>query len=319
MDTTYFLSSSTVVSMRTLTESAPAKVNLGLRILNRSSDGYHEIRTILQAISLVDVLSVSYNENGPDSVTVECDVKKLSNSDNVVVRAAKAILAAAGHQGEVVIQLSKKIPVAAGLGGGSSDAATVLKLLRRLLRPIPPISLIHEVAAAIGSDVPFFLLGGTAVGVGRGEEVYPLPNPPERWLLLLVPKTRIVTEEAYQSLYNERSKGNFQLTVEQRHHIISGFCSNTFGPGGLLAPSVVELPQNDFESVFYKDHPEFVEWKNRLLEAGASVATLSGSGSALFGIFVDRGEALQARKLMGLFPGESYVVKTLSRAGVDSV
>ena len=172
---------------------------------------------------------------------------------------------------------------------------------------------------AIGSDVPFFLVGGTAVGIGRGEEVYPLPDPPRRWLLVLSSETPIPTKEAYQRLARDRSKSSLELTAERRQLIISGFRSNIFGPNGVLASNVEGVPPNDFEAVLSGAYPELRKWKQRLLQAGASVAALSGSGSALFGIFPNRSMAIQAKKSFDLFPGKSYIVKTLDRRACRSI
>ena len=173
--------------MRTLSGPAPAKINLGLRVLNRGSDGYHELRTIFQTISLADQLRVAYDPGGDGAVALDCDDTSLSTRNNLAVRAAESLLRAGGWPGAVAIELKKRIPAGAGLGGGSSDAGAVLLALRRLLKPRPHSKMLAEVAAELGSDVPFFLQGGTAVGLGRGEEVCPLPDQPRRWLVLVAP------------------------------------------------------------------------------------------------------------------------------------
>lgn len=299
--------------MPTLSGSAPAKINLGLRILERRSDGYHELRTVFQSISLADRLTVGYTRRGGGEVSLDCDIPELAGSDNLAVRAARTLLDAGKYPGRVRVTLEKKIPAGAGLGGGSSDAAAVLSALDLLLRPRPTPQLLHRVATQIGSDVPFFLLGGTAVGLGRGEEIYPLPDPPRRWLLLLAPKIPIATPDAYRRLAESRSKRGSELTDTRRQHIISGFCTNIFGSKGILASSAAELPPNDFEAVIFETYPELRNWKRRLLRLGASSAFLSGSGSALCGVFGARKTALEARKSLGVFPGKAYVVKTLDR------
>ena len=164
--------------MPTLWGQAPAKINLGLRIVGRRRDGYHELRTVLQTISLADRLTVSYARRGSAQVTLRCNDQALENEDNLAYRAARDLLAAKHCAGHVRIDLEKRIPHGSGLGGGSSDAAAVLLALERLLRPPPPPQLLFEIATRLGSDVPFFLVGGTAVGVGRGEEVYPFSGRP---------------------------------------------------------------------------------------------------------------------------------------------
>ena len=305
--------------MPTLSGSAPAKINLGLRILDRRADGYHELRTVFQTVSLCDLLTVGYTRRGDAEVSLDCDVAELSGPDNLAARAARALLDAGKYQGRVRITLEKRIPAGAGLGGGSSDAAAVLFALRLLLRPQPSTQLLDEIAARIGSDVPFFLLGGTAVGVGRGEEIYPLPDPPRRWLVLLAPESRVSTLDAYRRLAESRSQRGSELTGARRQHIISGFRANIFGPEGVLAPSVAQLPSNDFEAVIFETYPELRIWKQRLLRLGASAAFLSGSGSALFGIFATRKAALEARKSLGAFGGITYVAKTLDRRACRSI
>ena len=305
--------------MPTLTGSAPAKINLGLRILERRPDGYHELRTVFQTISLADRLTVGYTPRGDGEVSLDCDVPEFGGSDNLAARAARALLDAGKYRGLVRIALEKKIPAGAGLAGGSSDAAAVLSALSLLLRPRPSTELLHRIAAKIGGDTAFFLLGGTAVGLGRGEEVYPLLDPPRRWLLLLAPETRISTPDAYRRLAESRSKRGSELTVARRQHIISGFCANIFGSEGVLESSAAELPPNDFETVIFETDPELRKWKQRLLRLGASAALLSGSGSALFGVFAARKTALAARKTLGAFPGSTYVVKTLDRRACRSI
>ena len=167
--------------MPTLVGQAPAKVNLGLKIVGRRPDGYHELRTVFQTISLADRLAVSYMRRRSTQVSLRCNDPALENKDNLARRAASELLATKHWAGHIKIDLEKRIPHGSGLGGGSSDAAAVLLALEQLLRPVPPRELLFEIAAQLGSDVPFFLVGGTAVGVGRGEEVYPLPDGPRHW------------------------------------------------------------------------------------------------------------------------------------------
>jgi 4-diphosphocytidyl-2-C-methyl-D-erythritol kinase len=311
--------------MRTLHGWAPAKINLGLRVLERRDDGYHELRTVLQTISLADRLSVGYDhpaggggvaragaaDAGANAVELECSDSALAGPENLAFRAARDLMARGDWPGSVQIRLEKKIPPGSGLGGGSSDAAAVLLALARLLDPPPPAALLHEVAAGLGSDVPFFLLGGAAMAVGRGEEVYPLPDPPrERCLLLLIPSFAISTPEAYRLLRRQRVAG---LTPEQRRHIISVFCSATSVSDRGEARNAMGLLSNDFEAAVFPRFPHLSEWKDRLVKAGALLALLSGSGSALFGVFAGRREAAAARRLFEGFAGQALVVREMSR------
>jgi len=297
--------------MRTLHGWAPAKVNLSLRVLERREDGYHELRTILQTISLADRLSVAYDPAG-QGVALECSDPSLAGPENLAARAARELLERGKWPGSVRIRLEKRIRPGSGLGGGSSDAAAVLLALGRLLEPRPAASVLHEVAAGLGSDVPFFLVGGAAVGLGRGEEVYPLPDPPrERCLLLLVPSFGISTAEAYGQLSRQRVA---RLTPAERRHIISVFCSTTSVPACGDARIAMGLLSNDFEAAVFPRFPELSEWKDRLVKAGAALAMLSGSGSALFGVFADRRGAAAARqRFFEDFAGEALVVREMSR------
>ncbi len=297
--------------MRTLHGWAPAKINLGLRVLERRADGFHELRTVLQTISLADRLSVGYDAAGKSGVTLECSNSSLAGPDNLAARAAGDLLSR-GWSGSVTINLEKKIRPGSGLGGGSSDAAAVLRALSLLLDPPPKPSVLFEVAAGLGSDVPFFLVGGAAVGVGRGEEVYPLPDPRcERALLLLVPEFGISTAEAYGALAQSRVSG---LTPDERRNIISVFCSATSVSACGGARDTTGLLSNDFEAAVFPRFPQLSEWKDRLLTAGARLAMLSGSGSALFGVFTDhRSAAAARRRFFESFAGEALVVREMSR------
>lgn len=305
--------------MRTISGPAPAKINLGLRVLNRGSDGYHELRTIFQTISLADQLRITYDPGGDElgggeKVALDCDDASVSTKNNLAVRAAESLLQAGGWPGSVAIELKKRIPAGAGLGGGSSDAGAVLLALRRLLKPRPQPEMLAEVAAELGSDVPFFLEGGTAVGLGRGEEVYPLPDQPHRWLVLVAPGIFVSTPEAYRALWKSRAR----LTAAERQHIINGFRASIAASeeSGALDPA--KLPVNDFESVVFQQFPVLKEWKKRLTEAGAPVAMMSGSGSAVFGFFSSRRRAREACKVLRGFSGRVYLAETLGRSSYQA-
>ena len=300
--------------MRTLSGPAPAKINLGLRVLNRGSDGYHELRTIFQTISLADQLRVAYDPGGDGEVALDCDDTSLSTRNNLAVRAAESLLRAGGWPGAVAIELKKRIPAGAGLGGGSSDAGAVLLALRRLLKPRPHSKMLAEVAAELGSDVPFFLQGGTAVGLGRGEEVCPLPDQPRRWLVLVAPGIFVSTPEAYRALWKSRAR----LTAAQRQHIINGFRASIVSSEESAALDPAKLPANDFEPVVFQRFPVLRKWKKRLIEAGAPVAMMSGSGSAVFGFFSSRRRAREACKVLRGFSGKVYLAETLDRSSYQA-
>lgn len=297
--------------MPTLRLRAPAKINLSLRILGRRPDGYHELRTVFQSISLCDHLKISFTPGGRRGVFLDCDVPELNHPSNLAYRAADELLAAGNWRGSVAIRLEKKIPSGAGLGGGSSDAGAVLRALARVLKPVPPRNLLFEVAAKLGSDIPYFLVGGRAIAVGRGEEVYPLPDGPRKWGLVAAPNVQVSTPEAYAE-WSRRH--NASLTPERRQFIISSFCSGIRVPEETEGHILAEPPANDFEEVVFRKIPELANWKQRLLDLGADVAMMSGSGSALFGLFPGRAHAREAEKRFGPFAGGIFRFSTLGRA-----
>jgi 4-diphosphocytidyl-2-C-methyl-D-erythritol kinase len=284
---------------------ALAKVNLGLRVLYRRGDGFHEIRTVFQAISLADTLEIEYDASGSNSVTVESSIEI---PDNLVAKAAALCLAEMNAGGAVRLRLKKRIPMGAGLGGGSSDAAAVLLALPVLAGIRIPLERLLVMAAALGSDVPFFLAGGRSVAIGRGTELYPLPDQPLRYAVLLAPGVHVSTVEAYQALGR---RPETELTSEAQQNNIVSFQSQVWGGGAAQF-------QNDFESVVFERFPVLAECRKRLLAAGASQAGMTGSGSALFGIFRARDEATRAIQLLkGSFVRDApamFPVHTISSA-----
>ena len=260
-----------------------AKINLGLLIGPRLPDGYHELRTIFQTIGLHDELrlEVSGRAAAP-AVEMVCDIPELATADNLAARAARMILDELRMRRSVRLTLKKAIPPGGGLGGGSSNAAAVLRSLPALLGKRLRLGRLMELGARLGADVPFFLIGGRALGLGRGNEVYPLPEPPAATVLLVHPGLHISTADAYRRLDDTRVAGP-ALTTDSLGPMISYCC------GGALRGSVDRL-RNDFEPVIFSAYPELARLQRVLTRAGASPALLSGSGSAMFGIF-DSGAA----------------------------
>ena len=254
------------------------------------------------------------------TVQLDCDRPGLGGADNLAARAAQRLLDAGSWRGRVHITLDKRIPVGAGLGGGSSDAAAVLLALAQLLRPTPPPELLFEIAAGLGSDVPFFLIGGRCVGVGRGEEVYPLPDIRRQWLVVLAPKQPVSTAQAYRDLNRARRS---RLTRDAARNIINGFCSGIGVPQEAAARSATKVPPdqfvNDFEAVAFQQFPRLESWKDRLVRLGASGAMLSGSGSAIIGLFPTRTMATAASAAFKTFPGEVLIARTLGRRACRAV
>jgi 4-diphosphocytidyl-2-C-methyl-D-erythritol kinase len=273
-----------------------AKVNLHLQAIGRRPDGYHELRTIFQTISLSDTLNLSISPQR--GIHLEVDDKSLpAGPENLVYRAIEAIRGEIGFHPGIRAQLRKRIPVAGGLGGGSSDAAAALIGMLRLAGAKVPLERLTEIAATLGADVPFFLFGGRALAVNRGDEIYPLRDLPRRAMVVVSPRNIAVsTKEAYQWLSAE-------LTNRRKPRNIWGFCA--------LCWSRSETLSNDFEGPVFARHPRLAEIRAGLLERGAAEAALAGSGSAVFGVF--RNPA-QARRTARAFPEDSvYVVETISR------
>jgi 4-diphosphocytidyl-2-C-methyl-D-erythritol kinase len=273
-----------------------AKINLCLHVLGRRPDGYHELRTIFQTLSLHDTLGLTLA--GPPGITLETDDPALPNGrENLVYRALEAISGEIGLRGGVQARLEKRIPVARGLGGGSSNAAAALIGMLRLTKKKVPLDRLMEIAASLGADVPFFLFGGRALATNRGDEIYPLTEAPKRTILVVSPRgIGVSTKDAYQWVSEE-------LTNRSKPHNIWGFCALCWSRPGAVS--------NDFEGPVFSRHPRLGEIRAGLLKRGAADAALAGSGSAVFGVF--RNPA-QARRAARAFPEDSvFVVETLSR------
>ena len=263
-----------------------AKINLGLRVLGRRPDGYHEIRTIYQTVTLADRLEVSIL---PRSTGVSVEVNDPAvpgGRQNLIYRACECWRRARGFRGGVRVKLAKRIPVASGLGGASSDAAATLLGLERLTGDrLPPVAR-FKLAAALGSDVPFFLVGGRALGCGRGEEVYPLADLPRRRCLVIFPGVGQSTTEAYRDL-------DCQLTAGARPRSI-----DTFGVWSQFPIEAWGPAENGFEEVVFAKWPKLRSLKQQLLRAGAETASLSGSGSAIYAVWDNARQLNAARRLI---------------------
>ena len=258
--------------IRTARLRACAKLNLGLRVLYKRPDGYHELRTVFQTISLADILDVSFVRARKTTVAMEGAPEI---PDNLVEKAALLAMEAMRIHGDIKFSLKKNIPSGAGLGGGSSDAAAVLLALPVLAGKVIPPERLSTLAAQLGSDVPFFLQGGTALGLGRGEEIYPLPPQRARYALVVSPGVHSSTAEAYRGV-SER------LTSIALQNKLQSFQRSLWNSGVRVC-----MDDNDFEPVVFARHPELRKIKTRLLRAGATAAAMTGSGSSLFGIFQD--------------------------------
>ena len=263
-------------------EEAFAKVNLGLRVLDRRPDGYHNVRTVMQSIDLADEVSVTVGPASRRRVTLECDRKDLEHERNLAWMAADRLLRIVRQPSAVHVRLSKRIPAGAGLGGGSSDAAAVLRALAKLLPAPPRRRDLLEIAGGIGSDVPYFLVGGTAVATGRGTELTAQPDLPAVPLVLVLPDIEVSTARAYRDLAASRETG---LTDSLESRTIKTLGSVPSVPEEGTSFSLSEPMLNDFEEVVFHRFPAIADIKARLFACGARHALMSGSGSAVFGIF----------------------------------
>ena len=281
------------MNTRTARVPAYAKLNLGLRVLYKRPDGYHELRTVFQTISLADTLEISFTPGRTTQIRLEGTPEI---PDNLVEKAANLILNALSVQGDIQFKLNKCIPAGAGLGGGSSDAASVLIALPVLAGKFLRSDRLHEIAAQLGSDVPFFLQGGTALGLGRGEELYPLPDLPSSRGLLVLPGIHSSTVEAYRALSTRLTSITLQNKLSSfQREVWRGAAGGSGSLRSGVAAKVSEI-ENDFEEVVFEQHPELRKIKDRLFRLGAKPAAMSGSGSTIFGIFSDQGKLERAAK-----------------------
>ncbi|MBV8841962.1 MAG: 4-(cytidine 5'-diphospho)-2-C-methyl-D-erythritol kinase [Bryobacterales bacterium] len=265
-----------------------AKINLDLRVLHKNPDGFHDMRTVFQTISLADVIDIEFEPAKRTSINID---DPLSIGDNLIVRAAQRVLDALKLKARVHFRLTKKIPMGGGLGGGSSNAAAVLLALPVLAGRCLPVEKLLELGAGLGSDVPFFLLGGAAVGVGRGTELHPLPDLAEEPLLLAASGIHVSTPDAYKAL----KRG---LTFPRLSPIINSFQAAVWAlQQARSAAAASPFCANDFEASVFRRHPQLHTIRAKL--SGVAVgARMSGSGSAIFALFRSAKERDLAEKLL---------------------
>ena len=276
--------------MTTRKRLAFAKVNLVLHVGRKRSDGYHELQTVFQTIGLADRLEIQFESSASTSVELACDHPALENENNLAWRAAELLLKCVEVEARIQIRLSKQIPTGAGLGGGSSDAASVILALAELLPLRPSPEQMMKVAAELGSDVPFFLVGGTACGSGRGTQVSPLPDMPSCPLVLVTPEIEVSTDWAYQALSAQRIAA---LTQGAMLSTIDGFRTSLDRLATGKAEDLAGIMVNDFESIVFQRFPAIRNIRDQLLSQGALGAIMSGSGSAVFGVFTTETKADQ--------------------------
>jgi 4-diphosphocytidyl-2-C-methyl-D-erythritol kinase len=298
-----------------------AKINLRLDIVGKRADNYHELRTIFQTISLHDELrlrtsrsdsKISIRIHGNDRLAQE-PIEK-----NLVYRAVDALRRELKIRSGVEIDLHKKIPAGGGLGGGSSNAAAALLGYLRLTRKRIPLERLIEIATPLGADVPFFLFGGRALGVNKGDEIYPLDDIKTHAILVVAPQgIHVPTPEAFRwvnappllSSQKAAAKPNAatssrQLTNSRSNSKLAEFCA-------LCWSAQLAGLSNDFEVAVFRRHPRLATIKRELLKAGAAEAMLAGSGSAVFGVFPS--PALARRAAVGFSSDQTFVCETISR------
>lgn len=259
-----------------ISQWAPAKVNLFLQVLGKRPDGYHELATLMQKISLFDRVSFDLGGKG---IRIECPGSPLpADETNIAYKAAAVFLNHIKEQPGIRIVIEKGIPTAAGLGGGSSDAATVLKSLNELLRCGLHREELISLGEKIGADVPFFLFAGTAWAFGKGERLEPAEDIASMWLVLVNPGFEVSTRSVYEGLKMGLTKGGLKFNI----------------PKFFSIQDVAQGLRNDLERVTLERHPVLAEIKDRLTRCGALGALMSGSGPTVFGIFTGQKEAERA-------------------------
>ena len=287
--------------MREVTVPAFAKINLRLDILGKRPDGFHELRTVFQSISLYDEVRLRPSAKPGISLVIQGNqsLAREPVKTNLVYRAVDLLCRELKIRSGVEIELWKAIPAGRGLGGGSSDAAAALIGFLRLHRQQLPLPRLIELAAALGADVPFFLLGGRALGVNKGDEIYPLADIPQRSILLVSPRNiHVPTPGAYRWLKAPRLT---KLVATPKLWEFCALCWSTQESG----------LSNDFERPVFRRHPRLSQIKRELLQKGATEALLAGSGSAVFGVFPSPAKARRAA--VGFPHDQTFVCETLSR------
>jgi 4-diphosphocytidyl-2-C-methyl-D-erythritol kinase len=280
-----------------LTLTACAKINLTLEALSKRPDGYHEIASVFQAISLADTLTFE----PANTLEFQCEVKELQTPDNLVLKAARLLKEISGYKKGARINLTKRIPLAAGLGSGSTDAAATLVGLNKLWDLNLSHNKLLELAAKLGSDVPFFLCGGTALAQSRGEKLTLLPSASETWLVLLKPPIDPVANKTAQ-LYSRLNPSYF--TSGQRTERLVAHLKH----GGNIEPSFLF---NVFEQVAFDFFPALSDYRSRLIKAGAREVHLAGSGPTLFALVPGKSRGEAVLKNLKSENQETYLVHTM--------
>jgi 4-diphosphocytidyl-2-C-methyl-D-erythritol kinase len=293
------------MAVRSVVARAHAKINLTLRVGAVRSDGYHEVQTVLQALALHDVVRCVPR---PGPFAIECGIAAIpTDHTNLVWRAADVLwrrLGRAGGPRDVVVRLTKRIPVQAGMGGGSSDGVAALRALARLWRVVLTPDDLVRLSAALGADAPFFVTGGTAVGLVRGDDVYPLSDLPRLAILVAMPRFGVSTADAYRWVDQDRGTTlPTPLSPPPTPQLVP-----TRWPGGGIAVT------NDFESAVTRRHPEIAALTREIRRQGALAAAMAGSGAAVFGVFDQARRARLAASALAPLHVRVLVTETMRRS-----
>ena len=257
--------------MQSLTLPSPGKVNLRLEVVGKRSDGYHELRSLMERVSIADEIDMKIVEKG---ITVTCDHEGVPNDEsNIAFKAIKEILAYSSRNVGVEVHIKKYIPVAAGMGGGSSNAATVIKGINHLLKLKLTKEKLMKIGLKVGADVPFFLFEGPAWAEGIGEQLKKVKAMPKLLFLLVNPNIPVRTDWVYGRYQMEGVRGNGQGEIANAYR---------------TKKDIAKILHNDLERVTIKEFPVIGEIKDEMLKLGALASQMTGSGPTVFGIFADK-------------------------------
>ena len=286
-----------------------AKINLCLEILGKRSDGYHEVKTVLQTINLADKISIKTSSQ----LKIECTDPKLSGNKNLVWRAIEALGKFTGKAIRVEILIRKHIPVGMGLGGGSSDAATILKTVNEICELFLDDDALHSIGSSLGADVPFFLRGGTCLGNGIGDKITPLKDLKGLWVVLLIPKT----QETYAELAAGGKTSRMYSMIRPANYTDGSLTVrliDSLGKGQEIRP----YQFNAFETTLFSTFPDLETQRSLFLSAGAKNVHVSGSGPSLFTLVDSYGNARNIAQNLKNIGVRSYCLRTIPSDGIKT-
>jgi 4-diphosphocytidyl-2-C-methyl-D-erythritol kinase len=304
----------------TVTVRSFAKINLGLYIGARRDDGFHELLTIYQTIGLHDVIRVTIGRGS--GIEIQCaDPRVPRDESNTCYRIVEKAMPSLKAKGRVTIEIEKRLPVQGGLGGASANAVAVLLGLERALKKSLPAQERLRITAEVGSDLPLFLMGGTVLGIGRGEQVYPLEDFPTTACVIVTPEVGVSTPRAFAEWDRKLTLPKASDRMIELGRGLSAWLGESYSGApfrrGRRENPLLELVRagikNDFEQVVFPEYPELSEAKRALERAGAKYASLSGSGSTLYGLFASKDAASAAMTKLRKQGWAAQVTVTLPR------